>query len=132
MFSRAEAAMKDVSIEDIFTLDPEEVLWEAKHKKSLNLIHLCVLLLPLAVNSSLPCLASAYIHMAHSFNQPSAMEMLLASLQNDNKPFVLCEMLERKRTSESPEEREAIDCKIKYASHLMPLSLSTRASLCRA
>jgi hypothetical protein len=55
------------------------------------------------------------------------METLLASLQNDNKPFVLCEMLERKRTSESPEEREAIDCKIKYASRLLPLCLSSRA-----
>ncbi|ELR17455.1 uncharacterized protein ACA1_061970 [Acanthamoeba castellanii str. Neff] len=92
--------MKDVAVEDIFTLDPEEVLWEAKHKKSLNLIHF--------------------------FNQPSAMETLLASLQNDNKPFVLCEMLERKRTSESPEEREAIDCKIK-AAHISGELLVTEA-----
>ncbi len=129
MFSRAAAAMKDVAIEDILTLDPEEVLWEAKHKKSLNLIHLCVLLLLLPLLSTPRRLASllSYAHPTHSFNQPSAMETLLASLQNDNKPFVLCEMLERKRTSESPEEREAIDCKIKYASRLMPLCLSSRA-----
>lgn len=113
--------MKDVAVEDIFTLDPEEVLWEAKHKKSLNLIHLCVLFLPLL--STPRRLASLLLTpMPHSFNQPSAMETLLASLQNDNKPFVLCEMLERKRTSESPEEREAIDCKIKYASHLRPFA----------
>jgi hypothetical protein len=49
----------------------------------------------------------------HSFNRPAAVDMLFSCLQNDNKPFLLCEMLERKRTSESAEEQQAIDRRIK-------------------